>query len=350
VIAGRYRGRAPARPSVWITGRSVATGGHREQLAAREALTGADAAALAAVWARGRVRDLEDLYVTGGQSSEIEREIIGVSKRFSVLSRFTAFLAVDRREVVNPGGEVRTVTQAVEMPAGWAMKEEQESEKKRSKGGGGGWIAGGQHLQRSGARGGEASPPAQAMAAPMSPPMGGPADKSHKVASPKPAARPLASAPPSPGSFAPPPAAAQAAPRRPRGVGGLSGPGGQRVRREAEERAIDSAPQVGDAPYRARLVQIAEAIDAALAGPPGQLASGLGLALVRLTEWIEDTRSVGLDALITAITPIADQLALAVRDDQQRAQAATEAARRLRELATGSTPTTPRPGRVAFWK
>jgi hypothetical protein len=122
---------------------------------------------------------------------------------------------------------------------------------------------------------------------------------------------------------------------------------GRKEREVERERAIS----VPDAPYRERLVRIAEAIDAALAGAPAQLASALAMALVRLNEWLEDARSVGLDALVTAATPIAEQLAHAVRDDQARNAGATEAARRLRELATGTTPApTPTKSRLAFWK
>ena len=41
------------------------------------------------------------------------------SKQFSVLSRFTAFLAIDRSEVANKGGILRQLVQPVESPAGW---------------------------------------------------------------------------------------------------------------------------------------------------------------------------------------------------------------------------------------
>src|SRR5207249_3461659 len=41
--------------------------------------------------------------------------------RFGVLCRFTAFVAVDVKEVVNPGGQVHRVIQPVEPAAGWGM-------------------------------------------------------------------------------------------------------------------------------------------------------------------------------------------------------------------------------------
>jgi Ca-activated chloride channel family protein len=74
-------------------------------------------AGLPAIWARARIRDLEDSYVVSSQA-EIEREIVAVSLRHSVLSRFTAFVAVDER-VVNEDGVSHRVTQPVETPYGW---------------------------------------------------------------------------------------------------------------------------------------------------------------------------------------------------------------------------------------
>jgi Ca-activated chloride channel family protein len=78
------------------------------------------APALTTVWARDRLRDLEDRYVID-RSDELEKEIVATSLRFGVLCRFTAFVAVDRSEVVNPGGQVHGIVQPVEQPAGWEM-------------------------------------------------------------------------------------------------------------------------------------------------------------------------------------------------------------------------------------
>jgi Ca-activated chloride channel family protein len=74
--------------------------------------------ALPALWARQRLRDLEDRY-TIASSPDLERTIIELSLRFGVLCKFTSFVAVDRSRVVNAGGKQHQVTQAVEMPAGW---------------------------------------------------------------------------------------------------------------------------------------------------------------------------------------------------------------------------------------
>jgi hypothetical protein len=78
--------------------------------------------ALTSVWARGWVRELEDHYAAGrGKRNDLMRQIIETSLRFGVLCRFTAFVAVDVKEVVNPGGQMQRVTQPVESAAGWAM-------------------------------------------------------------------------------------------------------------------------------------------------------------------------------------------------------------------------------------
>lgn len=81
-------------------------------------LTRSSNPALAALWARANIRDLEDQYVTGQTS--VEQRIVDTSLKFGVLSRFTAFVAVDQR-VVNEGGTPRRVTQPVDMPSGWEL-------------------------------------------------------------------------------------------------------------------------------------------------------------------------------------------------------------------------------------
>jgi Ca-activated chloride channel family protein len=119
VVLGRYRGRPEgtvalkARDSsgqAW----SATAHAHRD-----------DSAAPATVWARGKLRALEDRYAVGeGDLGRLEKEIVALSLQFGVLCRFTAFVAVDRTEVVNPGGQAHTKVQPVEMPDGWGQKAE----------------------------------------------------------------------------------------------------------------------------------------------------------------------------------------------------------------------------------
>lgn len=80
------------------------------------------AALLQSVWGRAKVRELEDAYAAGmaGKQDELMRKIVAVSLESHVLSRFTAYVAIDRSEVVNAGGQLQRVVQPVELPAGWA--------------------------------------------------------------------------------------------------------------------------------------------------------------------------------------------------------------------------------------
>jgi Ca-activated chloride channel homolog len=72
------------------------------------------------LWGRARVRDLEDRYAMGVEKPKpLAKEIVKVSLVTNVLSRFTAYVAVDRSEVVNKGGKQRKVVQPVEIPDGW---------------------------------------------------------------------------------------------------------------------------------------------------------------------------------------------------------------------------------------
>jgi Ca-activated chloride channel family protein len=114
LITGRYRGEA--RGGVALQARDAAGEMWSEELPARRV----DNPALTTVWARGRLREMEDHYAAGARDrASLEREIVNTSLRFGVLCRFTAFVAVDRSEVVNPGGQVHGIVQPVEQPSGW---------------------------------------------------------------------------------------------------------------------------------------------------------------------------------------------------------------------------------------
>jgi Ca-activated chloride channel homolog len=111
-IMGRYRG--PADGAVTLQAKSAS--GQPWSESVKPAIT--DNPAFPRVWARGRIRALEDRYVVG--HPELETEIVETSLRFGVLCRFTAFVAVDKSQVVN-GGQLHEITQPVEAPEGWAM-------------------------------------------------------------------------------------------------------------------------------------------------------------------------------------------------------------------------------------
>jgi Ca-activated chloride channel family protein len=112
-ISGRFSGSVPAQATV--TGRTLDGQTFRQTLRPVETSDGA----IHTLWARARALDLEHRFVV---DPDRDPGLADASTAFSlnhdILSRFTAFLAVDR-EVINPGGELRQVVQEVELPLPW---------------------------------------------------------------------------------------------------------------------------------------------------------------------------------------------------------------------------------------
>ncbi|NOX53897.1 MAG: VWA domain-containing protein [Planctomycetes bacterium] len=128
VIAGRYRSSA-APNELRLRIRAVTADGEpwTQEIVGR----GEEASLLLPLWGRACVRTLEDRYASGGlsggaadwdqQADHLRQQIVDASLESGVLSRFTAFVAVDRSEVVNKDGRMVSITQPVELPAGWEM-------------------------------------------------------------------------------------------------------------------------------------------------------------------------------------------------------------------------------------
>ncbi|MEU4390257.1 VIT domain-containing protein [Kribbella sp. NPDC023855] len=114
VLRGRYRG-APENAVAQLHG--ITASGEEWHVPVPAVPT--ESGAVAAMWARGHLRELEDRYTIGtGDSQELEQRIVAVSLKHRVLCRFTALVAVDSR-VVAEGGPKHRVTQPVELPSGW---------------------------------------------------------------------------------------------------------------------------------------------------------------------------------------------------------------------------------------
>lgn len=79
-----------------------------------------DLPAVAHLWARARITDLQDQYrLQTRRQDTLRTEIVETSIGYRVLSRFTAYLAVNEDEMVkNPSGR-RTIVQPVHLPAQW---------------------------------------------------------------------------------------------------------------------------------------------------------------------------------------------------------------------------------------
>lgn len=78
--------------------------------------------ALSIVWAREQITALEDrLRIETVDRAAVEKEILELALRYQLLTRFTAFVLVDKAEKVTEGSTPRTVVQPVEMPSEWAQ-------------------------------------------------------------------------------------------------------------------------------------------------------------------------------------------------------------------------------------
>jgi Ca-activated chloride channel homolog len=119
VVSGRYQGQASG--SVALHAKDAA--GRPWHAAAEGTVT--KNPALTKLWARNRLRDLEDRYAAReGDVSQLEKQIVTTSLTYGVLCRFTAFIAVDRTETANADGSPRQLIQPVDAPAGWEMFDE----------------------------------------------------------------------------------------------------------------------------------------------------------------------------------------------------------------------------------
>ena len=79
--------------------------------------------AIAQLWAKTKINDLEDRYrIDSHLQSQIKQEIISLSVQHKILTKFTAFVAIDHEEIVNEENMRRKVVQPVESPAEWDMK------------------------------------------------------------------------------------------------------------------------------------------------------------------------------------------------------------------------------------
>jgi Ca-activated chloride channel homolog len=138
VLAGRYRG-AGAGPIVVRIGGTVADGTPWSDTVEAAVV---ENPAVTATWARAHIRDLEDRYAAtlgrppgtastlgrppgaaaaGGVNEEaLASAIVEVSLAHGVLSRFTAFVAVEPTRPDEPAATPHRIVQPVEMPAAWA--------------------------------------------------------------------------------------------------------------------------------------------------------------------------------------------------------------------------------------
>lgn len=120
----RIYGRAAADKPLQLTVRGKQANGSTwsESLTAQYP-TATDRPLLMPLWGRKRVRELEDQLVANyNHQQRLRDEIIATSLQCNVLCRYTAFVAVDAAERVDPRANLHTVMQPVEWPEGWQMR------------------------------------------------------------------------------------------------------------------------------------------------------------------------------------------------------------------------------------
>ena len=118
VIRGRYEGRAPRLTWTATTLDGAATSGTVEA-------GPTESPSARPLWARSRIRDLEDRVAShrlgeGATRDSLADEIVELSLATGVLSRYTAFVAIDTSQRVDSTSP-QPVVQPVEAPAGWEM-------------------------------------------------------------------------------------------------------------------------------------------------------------------------------------------------------------------------------------
>lgn len=80
--------------------------------------------AISQLWAKARITDMEDqMRLQPNYLAQLRKDLIALSIEHSVLTRFTAFVAIDHSEIANKTGKRLEITQPIHEPAGWADAE-----------------------------------------------------------------------------------------------------------------------------------------------------------------------------------------------------------------------------------
>lgn len=114
IIFGKYRGTPGG--SITLSGTS-GDGKIEQRIDLASATPDASNAGLRYLWARERIRQLDDLSNLGYGMQEVESEVTRLGLEYNLLTSFTSFIAIDS-EVRNAGGEGATVRQPLPLPEG----------------------------------------------------------------------------------------------------------------------------------------------------------------------------------------------------------------------------------------
>lgn len=114
IIYGKYRGNA--KGSIKITGTS-GEGDYTKLLAVNDAAVDENNAALTYLWAREKIKMLDDYASLNMYTNELEEEITGLGLKYNLLTQYTSFVAIDNL-VRNDDGTYTTVSQPLPLPEG----------------------------------------------------------------------------------------------------------------------------------------------------------------------------------------------------------------------------------------
>lgn len=112
VIFGKYEGEPSGE--IVITGKTAA-GDFRKVIRIASDMASPGNSALRLLWARQRIMQLSDLNLLREDDARVQ-EVTGLGLRYSLLTQYTSFVAVDKAKRAN--GEVVTVKQPLPLPAG----------------------------------------------------------------------------------------------------------------------------------------------------------------------------------------------------------------------------------------
>ena len=113
VLFGKWRG--PKEGKIEVSGRT-ASGTFTKVFDVRESTTRPEHAALPQLWARTRIARLSDFNFQSDDPESV-REVTSLGLTYSLLTRYTSFIAV-LEEVRNTTGQAKDVAQPLPMPAG----------------------------------------------------------------------------------------------------------------------------------------------------------------------------------------------------------------------------------------
>ena len=114
IIYGKWTGKAKGR--ILLTG----FGGNKEFISllnVENAKSDKNNSALKYLWAREKIRMLDDFAQVSGSDQELKEEITSLGLKYKLLTRFTSFLALDS-EMRNSDGSLTKVNQPLPLPEG----------------------------------------------------------------------------------------------------------------------------------------------------------------------------------------------------------------------------------------